>query len=257
MRRALLNVGGLKASVLEPDNDAARPDLNVVLAHGYGAPAEDLVGLAPELAELNPELGRRVRWIFPAAPLSLEDMGIPYGSAWWHLDLDALLSQRDWSRYTEETPEGLPKARRMLHLLLDHLVAITGLPLSRTVLGGFSQGAMLATDLALRLEEPPAGLAILSGSLISRDAWAERIGRRAAMPVFQSHGRADPILPFEVAEQLRRLFVDAGVPLTCIPFEGQHAISFEVLQRLAGWIAERLSSVHSSGPSGNGRAGAP
>lgn len=247
MRRALLNVGGLKAAVLEPETSGARPDLNVILAHGYGAPPEDLIGLGPELAERNAALARRVRWIFPAAPLSLEDVGIPYGAAWWPLDLEALLSGRDWSRYVEETPEGLPKARRMLHLLVDHLMATTRLSLSQTVLGGFSQGAMLATDLALRLDEPPAGLVILSGSLISRAAWAERIPRRSAMPVFQSHGRADPILPFEIAELLRSAFMDAGVPLTHVPFQGQHTISMEVLERLASWLGDRLSGIRSTG----------
>ncbi|HZA13572.1 MAG TPA: phospholipase [Myxococcaceae bacterium] len=246
MRRAQLKAGGLEAWVIEPDDTAAPPDLNVVLAHGYGAPADDLVGLAPELAAENGELGRRVRWIFPGAPLSLEEMGVLTGSAWWHLDIEALLSGRDWNRYVEETPEGLEKARRMLRVLLEEVIARTGVPISRTVLGGFSQGAMLATDLALRLEEPPAGLVILSGSLIARAAWAERVAHRAAMPVFMSHGRLDPLLPFDVAEQLRQLFVDAGAVVTHVPFEGQHTLSFEVLEGLAGWLGDRLRAVQSS-----------
>jgi phospholipase/carboxylesterase len=231
MRRTRLNAGGLDAWVLEPEGQGARPELNVLLCHGYGAPGDDLVPLAPELAEQDAEIALRVRWIFPEAPLSLEQMGNPWGRAWWHLDMERLLA-----------PEGLAKARRMMRALLEEVSARTNVPFSRTVLGGFSQGGMLATDLALRLEEPPAGLVILSGTLLSRPEWAQLIARRTAIPVFQSHGRLDPLLPFDVAEKLRRLFEDAGANVTFVPFQGQHTIAIEVVQRLAAWLRDRLES---------------
>ena len=183
--------------------------------------------------------------MFPEAPLSLEEMGNPWGRAWWQLDVERLLSGRDWTRFVEELPAGLPKARRMLHAFLDEVAARTNVPLSRTVLGGFSQGGMLATDLALRLEEAPAGLIILSGTLLARAEWNERIARRTTLPVFQSHGRMDPLLPFEVAEQLRQLFEDAGAKVTFVPFHAEHTIAPEVLQRLAAWLKERLSEGNS------------
>lgn len=243
MKRTRMDAGGLKAWMLDPDAPSARPDLNVVLAHGYGAPADDLVALAPELVQARPELAQRVRWVFPAAPLSLEEWGVPGGGAWWHLDRERLLSGRDWTRLVEEAPEGLPKARRMLLALTQEISARTGVPFSRTVLGGFSQGGMLATDLALRLEEAPAGLVILSGTLLSRGEWAERAGRRATMPVFQSHGRLDPLLPFSIAEQLRQVFLDAGAAVTHVPFQGEHTISLDVLQRLSSWLVDRLDAT--------------
>ena len=245
MRRTRLHAGGLDAWILEPEEPAAPPELNVLLCHGYGAPGDDLVALAPELSEEDRALASRCRWIFPEAPLSLEEMGNPWGRAWWQLDIERLLTGRDWTRFVEELPAGLPKARRMLHAFLDEVAARTNVPLSRTVLGGFSQGGMLATDLALRLEEAPAGLIILSGTLLARAEWTERIARRTAMPVFQSHGRMDPLLPFEVAEQLRGLFEDAGAKVTFVPFHAEHTIAPEVLQRLAAWLKERLSEGNS------------
>jgi phospholipase/carboxylesterase len=105
---------------------------------------------------------------------------------------------------------------------------------------------MLTTDLALRLDESPAGLVILSGTLISRGAWAERIARRTSMPIFQSHGRLDPLLPFAVSEQLRRVFMDAGASVTHVPFHGEHTISLEVLERLASWLGDRLRGLQES-----------
>lgn len=242
MRRARLNAGGLDAVILEPRDPPAPLDFNVLLCHGFGAPGDDLVPLADELSALAEPLAARVRWIYPEAPLSLEEMGSPWGRAWWHLDLERLVVDRDWARYSEESPEGLSKARRMLRALLDDLAQRTGVPLARTVLGGFSQGAMLATDLALRLEEPPAGLCILSGTVLSRAAWKELIARRTALPIFQSHGARDALLPFELADELHRIFTDAGASVKYVPFQGEHTISMIVLQALAAWLAERVTA---------------
>ena len=62
----------------------------------------------------------------------------------------------------------------MLMALVDELGRGTGLAPGRIVLGGFSQGAMVATDVALRLEEPPAALVVLSGTLLCQDEWRRR-----------------------------------------------------------------------------------
>lgn len=237
MKRIRTKLGELDATILDPEKDA---DVNVVLCHGYGAPGEDLVALGPELSHVSPALGERVRWVFPQAPLSLADLGMPMSRAWWHLDMERLIGGRDWSRYVEEVPDGLPKARRLLTALIEDLSAKTKVPISRTVLGGFSQGAMLTTDVSLRLDEAPLGLCVLSGTLLSRAAWEERAKKRAGLPVFQSHGRQDPLLPYAVAERLRSLFEEAKMKVTYVPFGGEHTIPMPVLNALGKWLLERL-----------------
>jgi phospholipase/carboxylesterase len=239
MKPIRTRLGGLDTLLLEP-SDRSAIVANVLLSHGFGAPGEDLVGLAAELTHAAPVLAPKVRWVFPVAPLSLAELGMPTGRAWWHLDMERLVMGRDWKTYSEEVPEGLPKARRMYLALLDALQAQTKLPISRTVLGGFSQGAMLSTDVALRLEEAPLGLVILSGALVSRAAWAERAPKRAGLPVFQSHGRQDPILPFEVAEQLRALLEEAKLDVRFESFHGPHTIVHPVLESLAAWLSARV-----------------
>ncbi len=239
MKPLRTRLGGLDAIVLEPQ-DREKVVVNVVLSHGFGAPGEDLVGLGPELSHVAPELRDTVRFVFPAAPLSLAELGYAGGRAWWHLDMERLALGRDWDTYVDEVPEGLPKARRLYLALLEELEAGTKIPLSRTVLGGFSQGAMLSTDVALRTEEAPLGLCVLSGALISRAAWEERAPKRAGLPVFQSHGRQDPILPYEVSERLRALFEGSGMPVRHEPFSGPHTIPVSVLQKLGAWLMERL-----------------
>ena len=68
---------------------------------------------------------------------------------------------------------------------------------------GFSQGAMISLDLALRSERPLAGLALMSATMLCASEWTALMPRRAKLPVMQSHGRVDPLLPYELAEKLR------------------------------------------------------
>lgn len=241
MRRVSTRLGELDCQVVEAIPEGADPELAVVLCHGFGAPATDLVPLASELVALKPELGPRVRWVFPAAPLSLAALGMPHGRAWFHLPMEVLMGQeRNWDEFARSTPEGLPRARRALLSLLSALSAATKLPYGRMVLGGFSQGGMVTTDLALRLEEAPAGLCILSGTLVCQDEWKARAEKRQGLPVLQAHGRYDDVLAFHAAERLCRLLTEAGLSVDFLPFNGPHTIAPEELERMAAFIHARL-----------------
>lgn len=239
LRLLKLRLGELDVRVLEPEEPVGEL-FNVVLCHGFGAPGDDLVGLGPELVREEPKLAGRVRFVFPSAPLDLAHLGMPFGRAWWHLDIENLMAGRDWARMHAEEPEGLPRSRRLLLAALDELQRTTKTPLSRTFLGGFSQGAMITTDLALHLEEAPAGLIVLSGTVISRDEWKRRAPGRAGLHAFQSHGTHDEILPFPPAEELRDLLGDAGIEVDFTPFAGPHGIPMDVLERLSSWLARRI-----------------
>lgn len=242
MRRHVTKLGELQCQVVDALPEGARPQLAVLLLHGYGAPAEDLVPLGAELLSQRPALAAGTRFIFPGAPLQLP--GMPGARAWWHLPPELFQARgRDWERYAELPIEGLAGSRRALLGAVEAVGAGMGLPLGRIVLGGFSQGAMLATDVALRLEEPPAGLAVLSGNLIMKADWKARAERRQGLPVFQSHGEYDDILPFSRGQALRELLQAAGLPVQFVPFEGPHAIFPEVLDGLADFLVQRLESA--------------
>src|SRR5262249_57960929 len=116
-----------------------------VLLPGCGAPGEDMVPVAWQLKPLV-----QARFVCPAAPIEL---GLPFADAraWWQLD--AARIARGGGIDTTEEPAGLAAARAKVLELLD---ALDG-PSERTVIGGFSQGAMLATDVVLRTERPFAG----------------------------------------------------------------------------------------------------
>jgi phospholipase/carboxylesterase len=222
-----------------------------VLCHGFGATGEDLVSLAPELVRLQPAL-EQARFVFPAAPISLGWTGMGEGLAWWNIDFQDLEArQREGpggiQKLHERTPDGLPQSRRMLREALEVAARQANLPLSRAVLGGFSQGAMLTTDVTLRLEEAPAGLCILSGTLLAEPEWRRLAPGRAGLPVFQSHGTYDPLLPFSSAQALRDLLQGAGLQVDFHPFDDQHTIPHELLAPLAEFLAKRLALITAPG----------
>jgi len=224
-------LAGLTIRIVGP-SDAAT---TVVLLHGFGAPGDDLLGLASELDAPG------VRFVFPEAPLELGGL---YGDsrAWWLLDLARLEEELRTGTPRDrraEIPDGLPAARAQLGRLLDQLQARHGVTPDRLVLGGFSQGAMLALDVALQRPTAPAGLVLMSGTLVAEADWAPRMASLANVPVLMSHGRSDMLLPFSIAEILRDRLRAAGAVVDWHPFIGGHEISREVLGAASRFLRGR------------------
>lgn len=227
-----LQLGPLRAHVAGEPGGAT-----VVLLHGFGAPGHDLVPLASYLGLPSP-----VRAVFPEAPIALPAQMFGPGRAWWLIDFAAREAELaagglDLSR---EHPDGLAPAREALSAALDALIAEHDVDPERLVLGGFSQGAMLALDLALHDERPLAGLVLLSSTLLCADIWRARLPARAGLPVFQSHGRADPLLPYAMAERLAREMTAAGLEVELVSFAGGHEIPLPVLQAAGAAIRRWL-----------------
>ncbi|MBI1949647.1 MAG: dienelactone hydrolase family protein [Deltaproteobacteria bacterium] len=237
-------LGPLVARVVAADG-VADDALTVWLCHGYGAPGNDLCGVAGEVVAARPALAARVRFVFPEAPLSLGFL--PFGGrAWWHIDVsrfERALATGELERLFDETPEGMPAARKALRAALDAWCATTNTAASRVLLGGFSQGAMITTDLALRLEEAPAALAIFSGTLLCRPEWTRLAPARRGLSVLQSHGTADPLLPYPAALELRALLERSGMSVRFVSFPGGHGIDAEVIDAFGALVEERAGSA--------------
>jgi phospholipase/carboxylesterase len=236
--------GDLQVNVVQPEA-AARPPLLVVFCHGYGASGEDLVPFVPELLEREPRLAP-VRFAFPAGPIELGQAAWGDARAWWPLDWMKLaaLSRTPEGREAlrNEVPEGLVAARRKLQGCIEALLAGSGVAPERVVLGGFSQGGMLATDLALHWEHRPAALVALSAVPVTADTWRKLAPRRAGLPVILSHGREDVVLPYSQGEALRDLLSAAGLAVEFIPFDGPHTVHPDALDRVAQLLGSLLPS---------------
>jgi phospholipase/carboxylesterase len=116
---------------------------------------------------------------------------------------------------------------------LDQLEARYSIADDQLVLGGFSQGAMLSLDVALHRAAPPRALVLMSGTLIAEREWSSRWSKLAGVPIVQSHGRNDALLPFSIAELLRDKLRDAGAKVDFVQFLGGHEIPPIVLDAAA------------------------
>ncbi len=209
----------------------------VVLLHGFGAPGEDLVDLGRMF-----RVPSDVRYVFPEAPLSLAPFGYGAGRAWWMIDLDAMERRARGERtdHSEQEPEGLREARTQLATLLSEVESKLSVTRNKLVLGGFSQGAMLALDTVLHADQKPAGLVLMSGTLIARASWQPRMASCRGLPILQSHGRSDTLLGFDDATRLRDLLVEGGADLTFLDFPGGHEIPPRVLDAVSRFLVKHL-----------------
>jgi phospholipase/carboxylesterase len=202
----------------------------IVLFHGYGADMTDLASLAGAI-----QAPKNSNWYFPNGHLSVPLGGQYEGRAWFPIPLSELQagSTLDLSL---QVPPGMKKSRENARAFLEKL----GVAPSKLVLGGFSQGAMLATDLMLHMDVPPAGLALLSGTLVNAVEWEELAKRHSGFRFFQAHGARDQVLAFSHAQKLEQLFKRSGWQGQLQRFEGGHEIPSEVLIQLGSYLRKVL-----------------
>lgn len=239
MATRVAEYGGLTCQVVSRVRSGAKPQFVVVLCHGFGAPGTDLVSIGDELLECMPEVADQLEIFFPAAPLSLDELGMWGGRAWWHIDMDELIGATERGEFRNlsgRRPSGMTEARDQLLKMLDEVQQATGLPTNKFVLGGFSQGSMLALDAALNWTSPPGGLCLWSSTLVCESEWRAKAGKLRGVPILQSHGRQDQILPFEAATWLKDVLTEAGADLNFIEFQGPHTIPMPGVEGLAAMI---------------------
>jgi phospholipase/carboxylesterase len=219
--------GGLQVARAGRMGEDERGGVAVVLLHGWGAPGDDLVALGHALER------PRTRFFMPAAPLP-ERGG---GRAWWHLDAGdrpAFAAESGDVPPTGPPHPQLAAARGAVQALLR---SIRERYRPETVmLAGFSQGAMLSLDVALAGDPAVDRVAALSGLLLadSLPALARPAATRPA--VFASHGRQDPVLPFEGGVHAKVLLERHGFAVTWRPFQGGHEIPAAIVADLATFL---------------------
>jgi phospholipase/carboxylesterase len=198
------------------------PEGLLVLHHGRGTDERDLLGLADLL-----DPTRRLRVVTPRAPLQLP------GSPGYHWYLVPRVGYPD--------PETFAAARAALAELHDGLWEETRTGPGRTVLGGFSMGAVMSYAMGLDADRPAvAGILAFSGFVPTVEGWEPSLADRTDTRAFVSHGRNDPVIGVEFAERARELLSEGGLELTYRESHLGHQIDPAHLREASAWLGEVL-----------------
>ena len=194
----------------------------LVLFHGRATDENDLF---PLLDELDPE--RRLLGATARGPLSLPPGG-------WHWYVIRQVGFPD--------PETFQSTYALAGDWLDGLLTEHGIPLERTILGGFSQGGVMAHSLGLGADRPrPAGVIALSSFIPRVEGF--RVGDVTGLPVAIGHGTHDPVISVDFGREARDLLTEAGADVTYRESPMPHTIDPGFLGELRGWISDRAGTA--------------
>ena len=193
----------------------------VVLLHGYGANGDDLIGLAPPLAELLPN----TVFISPNAPHPCAQN--PFGGLLWF----DVWEGDDYDRLAQ-----VRIAAATVDAFIDCELKRLGLKENQLALLGFSQGTMLSLHVGLRRKNAPAGILGYSGRLESPEILSDEIMARP--PVMLIHGEEDPLLNIELMDSAADLLRENGVKVDTFRRPGlAHGIDQECINHGATFLS--------------------
>lgn len=183
--------------------------------HGWGANAEDVASLLPLLNLPD------YQFVLPNAPYPYPYS--PIGRAWYDLRVENMY-------------QGLPESRQLLIDFLQSLESTTGVPLSRTILSGFSQGGAMTLDVGSKL--PLAGLAVMSGYLHPDAVTADQKG---IPPTLITHGRYDEVVPLQAALKAQETLKSLKVAVEYHEFDMGHEINPQTLEVLRNFVVNTIA----------------
>ncbi|MGG6463610.1 alpha/beta hydrolase [Solilutibacter silvestris] len=206
------------------------PRWSVIWLHGLGADGHDFAPIVPELRR---EGWPTVRFVFPHAPVRPVTInGGMRMRAWYdiaHLDL---------ANRADEA--GLQESMAQAEALVAREVA-RGVPESRIILAGFSQGGAVTLALGMRRALPLAGLVALSTYLPAPDrAKAECRADGARPPVFMAHGLGDPVVPYLAGEMSADVLRECGFAVEWHAYPMMHAVMPQEISDLSDWFEARF-----------------
>ena len=210
---------------------APNPTASIIILHGLGADGNDFVPVAQEfdLRSIGP-----VRFIFPHSPTRPVTINGGYVMPAWYDILGTDLARR-------EDEAGL----RASQALVEGVIAkerARGVAANRIVLGGFSQGCAMTFMTGLRHGERLAGLLAMSGYLPLADKTAaERSAANLGVPIFQAHGRADPVIVLDRATASRDALVALGYPVEWHDYPMPHSVCAPEIADMNRWLLKVLA----------------
>jgi phospholipase/carboxylesterase len=210
---------------------APEPAVSIIWMHGLGADGNDFV---PFVRELDLTGLPAIRFIFPHAntmPVTIN--GGYVMRAWYDIKMN------DLGRMEDEA--GLRASQAQVEALIAQEKA-RGIPASRIILAGFSQGCAMTLQTGLRHPEPLAGLMCLSGYVPLADKISnERSEASLKTPIFMVHGQHDGVIPIARAQQSRDLLKALGYSVEWHDYYMQHSLCQEEVDDISAWLKKVLA----------------
>ena len=214
----------LETIELDADGEAAG---SVIWLHGLGADGHDFEPIVPML-----DLARPLRFIFPNAPKRAVTInGGMEMRAWYDIDPRAPLSGTDDIRAAAAEIDELIDAE-----------AKRGVPRSKVVLAGFSQGGVVALHLALRSPTRLAGVMALSTYVHDHEHVGEEVSFASVdMSIFMAHGQMDPMIPIARAITSREALDALGYRIDWRVYGMGHQVCPEEIADIGSWLNARFT----------------
>ena len=224
----------MDAPLLETIERQTAPDpaWTILWLHGLGADGNDFAPIVPELVR---EDWPALRFVFPHAPQ--REVTINGG-----LRMRAWYDIRDANLASRADEAGVEQSIRQVEALIAR-EAGRGVPASRLVLAGFSQGGAITLAAGLRRTEPLAGLIALSAYLpmIERAA-SDTTTQAVGQPLFMGHGAQDPVVPYAAGEYSAAALRRLGFSVDWHRYPMPHSVCAEEIRDLAAWLSERFAA---------------
>ena len=210
---------------------ADTPEYSVIWAHGLGADGHDFEPIVPYLG-LPP--GLAVRFIFPHAlmrPITINGGAVM--RAWYDI------IEISTSRGQDEA--GILHSAEKIRALIDHEIE-RGVPASKIILAGFSQGGAMALHVGVRYPQKLAGIMVLSGYLLFPERLQdEHSDANSSTPVFVGHGTADPMVPIALGEAVRSTLQAGQWPVEWHSYPIPHSVSQAEIADIGRWLQACLN----------------
>ena len=216
--------------VIEPPEPATA---SIIWLHGLGADGHDF---EPIVAELGENVTRNVRYVFPHAPrIPVTINGGAVMRAWYDI------ADTDLSNRADES--GVRASAGILEGLIEGELT-KGLPSTRILLAGFSQGGAIALHTGLRFRMPLAGILALSTYLpLQEAARDERQEANHNIPIFLAHGSQDPVIPLALSEHTRQFLASLNYRLQCHTYPMPHSVCPEEIRDIAIWLERVIGDI--------------
>lgn len=217
---------------VSPKNEAEQSGL-VVICHGLGDSAEGFVDVAEHMASQMPHL----KFILPTAPTQPVTMNMGMAMPSWY-DIVGL------DERSNENCKGIEQSRDIIRSILQKEHDSSGLPYSRMVLAGFSQGGALNLFTGMQLDGPEqklGGIVLMSGYLPCSQQFKITPGLEDT-PILHCHGTSDPMVQHAMAIRSREHVVERGsTSYELKSYNGvQHTVSPEEISDVSMFLAKVL-----------------